>query len=91
MENYRDEYFEKSYDEIVANKKRLAELIAKAPFHGGLSKFSKKDYLTLIFAIEDKIAFEKGWYEYDAKDFVFECKCFLIESLDPDYFSREGK
>ena len=91
MKNFFDKFFDKTFVERKKDEKHLADLIFKNPFHNGLAKFSRSDFLTLILAIESNIADEKGWYDFDAEDTSFMCKCFLVESLVPDYFDLKEK
>ena len=88
----KNNFTELTYEETEVRKKELAQIIWNKPFHTGLMKFTKKDLLILINEITTRIGWEnKNWNELDIKDVIFEEKCWLIETLDENFFKREDK
>ena len=85
--------WEIEYEKEQQIKNKLAEKIWDNPFHSGLSKFTKKELLLLINEIENRIGweYEENWHELDIKDLVFEEKCWLIETLNPNFFKEKSE
>lgn len=73
-------------------KKEIANKIWDTPFASRNLQVLKKSQLAiLIDSILDRISYENPeWDELDVKDILFEEKCWLIETLDPDFFERKG-
>lgn len=85
--------YEIEYEKEQQKKRELAQKIWNNPFLSGLEKFTKKDLMLLIDSIRLRIAweYEDSWTELDIKDVFFESKCWLIETLDEEFFNKEKK
>lgn len=80
--------FEKEQEE----KHKLATKIWDIPFAvANLHKLTKKELLMLIQEMLERIRvdYKQDWFEYDIKDIMFEQKCWIIEALDPNFFTKE--
>lgn len=71
-------------------KKEIANKIWDTPFASvNLQVLKKSQLVILIESILFRIFYENPeYYELDIKDILFEEKCWLIETLDPDFFER---
>lgn len=72
-------------------KKEIANKIWDTSFASrNLQVLKKSQLVILIDSILDRISYENPeWDELDVKDILFEEKCWLIETLDPDFFERK--
>lgn len=82
---------ELTYEEEIARRKELAQLVWSKPFMCGLSKFKKSDLLILVRLLTERLSaeLEPIYYELDLKDACFNDKCNIIETLDEDFFKRD--
>lgn len=72
----------------IENQK-IAKKIWDTPFaSSNLQVLNKSQLLILIREILNRVGweYESIWHELDIKDLLFEEKCWLIETLDPDFF-----
>lgn len=79
------------FDETIKNN--MAKRIWNKPFFEAVGKFRKKELLILLDSILTRISYENNkWHELDIKDTLFEEKCWLIETLNPNFFGKnEGE
>lgn len=68
----------------------IAKKIWEIPFASqNLQKLTKKELLLLFEEVLTRISFEKEeWQGLDIKDLLFEQKCWLITTLDPEFFEK---
>ena len=66
-------------------------MIWKETFFNDIIKFKKSDLLILIEDLSLRLStiLDKNYSEYDFKDCLFDQKCNLIETLDPDFFHKK--
>lgn len=70
----------------------IAKKIWSIPFASrNLHKLKKSELLILVQAILNRIdwEYEEQWTNLDIKDLLFEEKCWLIETLYPNFFKRK--
>ncbi len=73
-------------------KKEIAQKLWDTPFAScNLHVLKKSQLLILVREILNRIGweYEPRWNKIDLKASVFEEKCWLIETLDPDFFKDE--
>ena len=72
-------------------KKAIAKKIWDIPFAASdLQVLKKFELIILIESILNRIAWENiEWCELDIKDILFEEKCWLITTLDPEFFENK--
>ncbi len=73
----------------MEGKKIIAKKIWETPFAASnLQVLTKTQLLTLVDSILDRIAweYEVQWTDLDIKDLLFEEKCWLITTLDSEFF-----
>lgn len=91
MKKYEDLTFE----EEEVQKKIIADILWKNPFLSGITELNKTQLCVLTDALIEKLDFyvnlNGDWNvdERDFKDILFDQKCLMIETLDPDFF-KEG-
>lgn len=86
--------WEKEFVKEQKVKHELADKIWNIPFVvANLNKLTKKELSMLVSEMLNKIGcdYETSWFEMDAKDILFDQKCWLIEALDKDFFKKEKK
>ena len=86
-------------EKLVEQEEKDKEIIIKTlwnnPFLSGLEKLTKHQLIILVECCAEKLDLLEnlGGYssydERDAKDFYWDQKCVLIESVDSEFFSRE--
>ena len=78
-----------TYEEETNRK--LAQKIWDIPFaSSNLDKLTKQELLILIYGVLERVSDDKKeWYELDLKDLLFEEKCWLITTLDPEFFENK--
>lgn len=72
-------------------KKTIAERLWDTPFaSSNLQVLKKSQLLILVREILNRIGweYEHQWHELDIKDLLFAEKCWLIETLVPDFFDK---
>lgn len=84
----------KEYEEFVKENKAIANTIWDNAFLSGLNKLKKHQLMNCIQALVEHLDNKVNCSDYELderyfKDIAFDQKCLLIESLDPDFFSRE--
>ena len=82
------------YEEFVRENKAIAKVIWENAFFCGLNKLKKKQLMNCIQSLVADLDNKVNCSDYvlderKLKDVLFDQKCLLIESLDPDFFSRE--
>ncbi len=73
-------------------KKAIAKKLWDTPFaSSNLQVLKKSQLLILVREILDRIGweYEVQWSELDIKDISFEEKCWLITTLDPEFFENK--
>lgn len=73
-------------------KQEIAKKLWNTPFVStNLQLLKKSELLILVREILNRIGweYETQWHELDIKDILFEEKCWLIETLDPDFFKKD--
>ena len=86
------EKWEIEFEENEKSKHLLAKKIWGIPLAvNNLNKLTKKELLNLIDSMLDRIAcdYMHHWFEMDWKDILFDQKCWLIESIDSEFFSKK--
>lgn len=81
---------ELTYEEFVAEKKKIAQIIWDNPFYSGLVKLNKTQLIVLISALVDKLDEQlidgedcRCW-----KEIVFDNKCLMVEACEPNFFKE---
>lgn len=78
-----------TFEEKEKLKPEIIKKIDNNVFLTGLFKLTKKEMYVLIVEILFRIDFEYENFERDFKDNVYDKKCWLIDTLDPEYFSKQ--
>lgn len=84
-----------TYEEVEAEKKKIAQIIWDSPFWNGVYRLNKTQLLLLVESMVERldlfINLHGDWEEdeRDMKDTVFDQKCVVIESCDPNFFKNK--
>ena len=79
-------------NERSRRKKAIAQKIWDTPFaSGNLQVLKKSQLLILVREILNRIGWEYDvqWTKLDIKHLMFSEKCWLITTLDPDFFEKK--
>ena len=88
-------YEDLTCEEEEVQKKLIADTIWKNPFLSGIIELNKTQLCVLTNALIEELDFYVNLHgdwnvdERDFKDILFDQKCLMIETLDPDFF-KEG-
>lgn len=90
MKKNKTDYFNLNEEEREKFKKKIAKTIWDNPFFSGINKLKKEELKAIVESLINKWSWENdSLHELDIKDLLFEEKCYLIESLDEEFFKNE--
>lgn len=76
----------------MEEKQLIAQKIWDTPFaSSNLHVLKKSQLVTLVREILNRIGweYETQWHQMDIKDLLLEEKCWLIETLNPNFFETK--
>ena len=88
IEENKKQWYKLDFEEQEKIKQDIIKKLDKNIFLGGLIKLTKIEMFVLIGEMLDRIDFEYENFEEDFKDNCWDRKYWLIETLDPEYFSK---
>ena len=98
-ENNKD--YEFDYEKFLSECKSIAQIIWDNSFMSGLEKINKSQLIGIVNLLVVELDYFKNILKYEesfedfpfddrkAKDISFDCKCLLIEALDPHFFEEK--